>query len=81
MPPEEYKKYFDVASKILDAVNPGGIIFMHTPRDITDNKGKGTVDIIGNLPIFKDNFEQVSIGVFRRKIEVEDEKNDIDFKA
>lgn len=68
MPQEEYKKYFDVVAKILESVKPGGVIFMHTPIDMTDNKGRGTADIVENLPIFKDNFEQVAVGVFKRKL-------------
>ncbi|MFH1030118.1 MAG: hypothetical protein V1770_02565 [bacterium] len=81
LPQEEYKKYFDVASKILNAVKPGGIIFMHTSGDMTDNEGRGTGDIIGDLPFFKENFEQVALGVFRRKVEVETGESDIDHKT
>lgn len=62
-----YAKYYEELLEILSLVKEGGIIFIHTPSSRTNDDG-GAKKILAQLPSFSDDFEELALEIYRRKI-------------
>ena len=65
--PEAYARFTEVVRGILQCVQPGGLLILHTDgANIMDAKGHASEKALQLVPEFDSEFTEVATGVFRR---------------